>query len=163
MNVWDTTAVKVSMAADSGAALSDAVKLRKNILIMTETAEKAVLEPADPGGWSHDLRAALAVRIALLNDCPALATHYRAAIGSTNLTVVADPTSQNVPDELKHCIPFVDSVATEPANITEADIRSLQDAGVADADIVRLSELNAFLAYQIRLVAGLSLMTETEA
>jgi uncharacterized protein YciW len=36
----------------------------------------------------------------------------------------------------------------------------LQSAGIADADIVRLSELIAFVSYQIRLVAGLRLMAE---
>ena len=41
---------------------------------------------------------------------------------------------------------------------TRLDIADLQAAGVADADIVRLAELNAFLAYQIRVIAGLRLM-----
>ena len=53
---------------------------------------------------------------------------------------------------------FTDQVATRPSAITAADIQNLQDAGIADADIVRLTELNAFLAYQIRLDAGLALM-----
>ena len=163
MDVWNTTAVKVSMAGESGAAVTDAVKLRENIMIMTETAENAVLRPADPGGLPHELRAALAVRIALLNDCPALAAHYQSGIGSTKFCAVADPTSQDLPAELRSSIAFVDRVATKPADITEADIKALQASGMADADIVRLSELNAFLAYQIRLVVGLSLMTEAGA
>ncbi len=33
-------------------------------------------------------------------------------------------------------------------------------AGIAGADIVRLSELISFLSYQIRVVAGLRLMAE---
>ena len=36
-------------------------------------------------------------------------------------------------------------------------------AGVADPDIVRLCELNAFLAYEIRLIAGLRLLREKAA
>ena len=39
-----------------------------------------------------------------------------------------------------------------------AQLDALKSAGIADADIVRLAELNAFLAYQIRLIAGLKLM-----
>ena len=35
----------------------------------------------------------------------------------------------------------------------------LQGAGISDADIVRLCELNAFLAYQFRLIAGLRLLS----
>ena len=34
---------------------------------------------------------------------------------------------------------------------------------LADADIVRLAEINAFLAYQIRVVAGLRLLKGGEA
>ena len=41
----------------------------------------------------------------------------------------------------------------------ESKFAALKAAGTTDADIVRLCELNAFLAYQLRLVAGLKLMT----
>jgi uncharacterized protein YciW len=37
---------------------------------------------------------------------------------------------------------------------------ALRTAGLDDADIVRLSELIAFVSYQIRVVAGLRLMAE---
>jgi len=36
----------------------------------------------------------------------------------------------------------------------------LSISGLDDADIVRLSELIAFLSYQIRVIAGLRLMAE---
>ena len=42
--------------------------------------------------------------------------------------------------------------------MTAADVSDLQRAGISDADIVRLAELVAFMAYQLRLVAGLRLM-----
>jgi uncharacterized protein YciW len=38
------------------------------------------------------------------------------------------------------------------------DVASLRAAGVSDADIVRLCELVAFVAYQSRVLAGLRLM-----
>ena len=38
------------------------------------------------------------------------------------------------------------------------DISKLQAVGVSDADIVRLCELIAFVAYQVRVAAGLRLM-----
>ena len=53
----------------------------------------------------------------------------------------------------------MDKVAAHTRDIAADDIAALQDAGVTDADIVRLCELNAFLAYQIRVVSGLQLMT----
>ena len=58
---------------------------------------------------------------------------------------------------------FVDKVANDTRNIDAQDIAGLQTAGVSDADIVRLCELVAFLAYQLRVVAGLRLMTGAAA
>jgi uncharacterized protein YciW len=52
----------------------------------------------------------------------------------------------------------VDLVTCSPKDATRADIVALQRAGVADADIVRLSQLIAFVNYQVRVVAGLRLM-----
>ena len=45
----------------------------------------------------------------------------------------------------------------------EQDIAALKAAGVGEADIVRLSELAAFVNYQLRVVAGLKLLKEIEA
>ena len=39
-------------------------------------------------------------------------------------------------------------------------VLALRTAGLDDSDIVRLSELSAFVSYQIRVVAGLRLMAE---
>ena len=48
--------------------------------------------------------------------------------------------------------------STVSANLAAGLARNGFRVGVADADIVRLAELNAFLAYQIRVIAGLRLM-----
>ena len=55
-------------------------------------------------------------------------------------------------------IPFVDKAAHATKDIVAEDILKLQAVGVSDADIVRLCELIAFVAYQVRLVVGLRLM-----
>ena len=104
------------------------------------------------------LRLALAARIAHLNNADNLATAYREKLGGSRFADIADPTKANTHTDLAACLAFTDQVATRPSAITAADIQNLQDAGIADADIVRLTELNAFLAYQIRLDAGLALM-----
>ena len=55
-------------------------------------------------------------------------------------------------------IPFEDKAANDTKNIVAEDISKLQAVGVSDADIVRLCELIAFVAYQMRVAAGLRLM-----
>uniref|UniRef100_UPI000C1A8623 hypothetical protein n=1 Tax=Oceaniglobus indicus TaxID=2047749 RepID=UPI000C1A8623 len=129
---------------------------RAKIFEMTQTAEDAVLAPADPGGISHDLRAALAARIARLNTEEDLAERYGARI--TGDATLADPGQDGRAQGLDAIVAFMDKVAVHTAQVRAEDVEALKSAGVSDADIVRLAELNAFLAYQIRLIAGLRLM-----
>ena len=51
-------------------------------------------------------------------------------------------------------------MAVDVKKVTEDDISALRSAGISEEDIVRLSELIAFVSYQIRLVAGLKLMVQ---
>lgn len=151
----DSTALKqVGIAADG--ALSEATAGRASIFEMTQAAEDAVLRPKDQGPWSHELRAALAARIARLNAEADLAAQY--AEGAGAFADLADPANDGAAQGLAEVVSFMDKVAADTRNVAAADISGLQAAGVADADIVRLAELNAFLAYQIRVIAGLRLM-----
>ena len=76
-----------------------------------------------------------------------------------NNAVIADPTQDGACLGLAPVVAFMDKVAMEAHAVTAADIAGLQGAGISDADIVRLCELNAFLAYQFRLIAGLRLLS----
>jgi len=115
-----------------------------------------VLRPHQTGRWSHPLRAALAARIATLNAEPQLAADY--AEGAGDFAALADPAQDGAAQGLAEVVAFMDKVAADTRHVSAGDIAALQAAGVADADIVRLAELNAFLAYQIRVIAGLRLM-----
>lgn len=147
----DTTALSIAAAG-----ISAAVMARANIFEMTQAAEDAVLCPKDEGPWPHALRAALAARIAVLNDETDLAAHY--ASQAADFAALADPASDGSGQGLAVVVSFMDKVAADTRNVSAQDIAGLQAAGVADTDIVRLAELNAFLAYQIRVIAGLRLM-----
>lgn len=138
------------------------MKARQDVFVMTRQAQAAVLAPADGGAWSHDFRAALATRIATANNNPYLANIYgKAAAGSPYAELAA---TDHVPSDLvqQKVVAFMDKVANNTKAIAAEDISTLQQAGVADADIVRLCELNAFLAYQIRVAAGLASLIEGE-
>ena len=139
-----------------GSALGKAVEGRANVLEMTDMAEQAVLRPKDAGPWPHTLRSALAARIARLNGEVELAKRYSKDAGT--FLALADPNETGEAEGLAEVLAFVDKVTADTRHVVAADISRLQAAGVADADIVRLSELNAFLAYQLRVIAGLRLM-----
>jgi uncharacterized protein YciW len=144
--------------------LAGVLQARGDILEMTEAAHDAALRPADPGGISHGERAALATRVALLNREAELAERYRAMLAGTDPAhPLADPNFDGGGDaRLGAILAYMDRVAAAPREASAADVTAMQAAGVADADIVRVSQLNAFLAYQIRLIAGLRLMRDRQ-
>ncbi|NNE79475.1 MAG: hypothetical protein HKN18_04300 [Silicimonas sp.] len=153
MTHFETTILRQSgVTLDSD--LADTATARANIFDMTEATEAAVLRPKDFGGFPHDLRAALAARVARLAGDEDLALHF--ATDAEDRIALADPSTTDA--ELAGVLAFVDKVANQTRDITADDILALQAAGVSDADIVRLCELVAFLAYQTRVIAGLRLM-----
>jgi uncharacterized protein YciW len=108
--------------------------------------QQAVIAPADPGGLPPAARLFLASRIARLNGDEALAAYYAGG--------AAPPDDPRWPAILRH----VDLVTTRPKDARRADIAGLRDAGVTEPDIVRLSQLIAFVNYQARVIAGLRLI-----
>lgn len=156
----ESTALRSAGVTD-GTALAAVVAARKGLFEMTQGAEDAVLRPNDPGRWSHALRAAMAARIARLNGEDELSTDYEAAAGE--YAELADPTLKGDSGVLAAVLHFMDKVAADTRTVRSGDIEALQAAGVGDADIVRLAELNAFLSYQLRVIAGLRLMQEAGA
>ncbi len=155
MSLFGTSALKgASIKPDSTAA--NAVMSREKILIMTQAAEDAVLRPRECGAFGHELRAALAARVAHLAHDETLHAHYLALAGAQS--AFADPAETGEEHGLSEVLAFVDKVANETRDVVVEDIAALQATGTSDADIVRLCELVAFLAYQLRVVSGLRLM-----
>ena len=149
-----------------GGATYQALLERADVMAMTQKAQAAALLPMDPGGLSHAERAALAVRVARLHGDAGLAAHYESLMETAgaggSVATLADPAFKAGDDaRLAALIAYTDLVSLAPKDTVAGDIMALQAAGVADADIVRLAELTAFLAYQIRVVAGLKLMQAT--
>lgn len=133
-------------------ALSEALKARGPIFDMIDQAERAVLSPVEPGGIPHDMRHALAARIAHLGGREDLAARYGAGLDA-GLTRIAQGAADDTP-----IVRFMDRVATQTRDVTDQDVADLTAAGVDEADVVRLCELNAFVSFQLRLLGGLRLM-----
>lgn len=163
-NLFETVVPKAAgITADH--PLAAAMLARENIVELSQKTHDAALTPNACGGLSHVVRGALACRIARHNDEAVLAEHFFAMIGdgddAQTASSVADVTFDGGGDEkLKALVRYTDLVATEPKKASAKDIEALTSAGVPDDDIVRLSELIAFVSYQIRFVAGLRLMAE---
>lgn len=155
------TIIESLVAIRPGSALADAMEKRAEILRLSEAAHDAVLLPRDPGGLSHGLRAALAARMARQNGNEALAGHYdglveRAAESTT--APLAQPGTSVDDGRIAEIVRHADRLTLAPREATRGHIEALRGAGVTDADIVRLSELTAFVNYQVRVIAGLALI-----
>ena len=136
-----------------------ALQHRADILKQTDIALQAVLSPQETGAFSHDKRAALACRIARISGNEQLALFYRGHITGTDVDAICDPTFDGGDDtRLKAVLAFTDLVSGHPRDATENNINTLKSVGITDPDIVRLAELNAFLAYHIRVIEGFVLM-----
>ncbi|ACE92351.1 MULTISPECIES: CMD domain-containing protein [Rhizobium] len=155
------TLIETLASVRPGSALAEAMEKRAEILRLSEAAHDAVLLPRDPGGLSYGLRAALAARMARHNRNEALASHYdglveRAAEAFT--AKLAQP-GANVRDErIAAIVKHADRLTIAPREATRGHIEELRSLGINDADIVRLSELAAFVNYQVRVIAGLALI-----
>jgi hypothetical protein len=156
VSVFDATALAAAgVGADSVSAA--AVRGRANIFEMTEAAEKAVLRPADCGAFPHDLRAALAA-----GSRETRATRrWRSAISPARARRRRCPRPPMRMAIWRSCSTSSIVSAESRATWTAEDVARLRAGGVSDADIVRLCELVAFVAYQIRVVAGLRLLGGT--
>lgn len=154
---FDTSVTKAAGITASN-PIATAIQERGEIFAKTATAEEAVLRPRQPGLLTHDLRAALAARIAAANGEADEAARYAATVQDSAVQALATPGTSSDDAWVQAIVVFTDKVATNPRDIIAEDITALKAAGVEDADIVRAAELNAFLAYQLRLIAGLRLL-----
>ncbi len=159
MDIFETIVAKAA-GISAASPLAEVLSGRSDILELTEKSHDAALRPKQPGGLTHSERAALACRIALLNNEAVLARHYDNLIGD-GILAIADTGFDGGGDiRLRAILRHTDLVTVDPKEAAGGDISALKSAGIAEADIVRLSQLIAFVSYQIRLVAGLRLMAE---
>jgi uncharacterized protein YciW len=140
-----------------GAPVFDLRALRPEFLHGAETCRATVLEPADDLGLNRALRAAIAHRVARTASDEALLGEYPLP-DDPALRALAE--SGELPDRrLAAIAAHADMIASEPGRAAEADLHRLLDAGLTVPQIVALSELLAFVCFQMRVVHGLSLLS----
>ena len=161
-----TTLIETIVGVPAASRLGHALNARTEILRLSEAAHDAVLLPREPGGLSHGLRAALAARMCRHVGDEALTAHYESYLahsGDLDLALLARPGGV-CGDPLHDAMArHADLLTLSPRESTRQDIAALKAVGVSEADIVRLSELGAFVNYQLRVLAGLRLLKEVEA
>lgn len=141
---------------------------RVDVLSHAEASYRALLEPQDPAGVSLVERALVALRVAALTHSDALAAQQRARLeqlGATSVLIAAaaQPSDDAALSERERAIlRHVDLLSLRPIDTTRADIEALSAHGLGARDVVTISQLIAFLHFQVRVLAGLRALGGTQ-
>jgi uncharacterized protein YciW len=138
-----------------GSAISQLRAQRPDIVRHTQGSHDVLLSPSDPGGLSLAERALVAARVAELSGHAGLTRHYRSLLDER----------RNPPESQRQVtiLLYVERVTTAPGTALPGHIDALRAAGLSARDIVALTQIVAFVSYQVRAAVGLALLAKEKA
>ncbi len=143
------------IGATPDSALHQTRALRPDIVRHTQGSHDVLLSPADPGGLSLAERALIAARVAELSGHTGLTGHYRSLLSERDNPVQ----SERQDTILRH----VERVTIAPGTALPEHIHALTAVGLDARDIVALTQIVAFVSYQVRAAIGLGLLSQEKA
>ena len=143
------------IGAAPGSSVSQLRAQRPDIVRHTQGSHDVLLSPADPGGLSLAERALVAARVAERSGHASLAGHYRALLAGRG-----DPPHGKRLDAI---LGHVERVTIAPGAALPAHIEALRAVGLDARDIVALTQIVAFVSYQVRAAVGLTLLAQEKA
>lgn len=160
--------LETAAGVPSSGPLAEALTMRGKLMELTQASYEAALLPNDAGNLPASLRAALACRMARICQQAGLTQHYADLLAGYGDD--ADPYQLALPGQMPPAdnqrlvamVDYVDLVTERPRDASEATIGSLRTVGIDEADIVRLAGLVAFVNYQLRVAAVLSVMGKSQ-
>ena len=154
--------VETLLGIAPGSPLAELRGQRAAIRQHTEGAWRELVLPEHPGGVSLAERAALALRVALRGGHDGLAAQIRGLpVPAEALAAAADTAPAE--GRLGLLLRYADLVAETSERCGQAEIDALGAAGLSPQDIVAVTQLIAFIPFQIRLLAGLRALQEEAA
>jgi len=155
--------VDASVPLAEGSAVHAVRHQRDKVLAATQGSYEALFDPALSGPPLVE-RLLAAHAIARSAGSVALQTHYRARLDALQapLSAVQRAAADGAPVEslgedprLQVVLAFTRTLADRPVEGDREALLKLPAAGLATAEVVALAQLIAFVAYQVRVVAGL--------
>jgi uncharacterized protein YciW len=138
-----------------GSALSRLRAQRPAIVRHTQGSHDVLLSPDDPGGLSLAERSLVAARAAELSGHVGLAGHYRGLLAQRG----DPPHGKRLDTILQH----VARVTVAPGTALPGHIDALSAVGLDARAIVALTQIVAFVSYQVRAATGLALLAGEQA
>jgi uncharacterized peroxidase-related enzyme len=140
-----------------GSAMHTVRHQRHKVVAATQGSDDALFDPALAGiGLAERLLVAL--HIVRLAGSATLASHYRArllALPALSSVEQAALDARPVMGRLQVMLDFAATLTDNPVAGDRDALLRLPAAGLATAEVVALAQLIAFVAYQLRVVAGL--------
>lgn len=140
--------------------------LRPDVVRHTQGSYDKLFAPADAADLTAVERAQVALRVAALNASSTLLAHYRRQLVELGVTpeqmTLLEQSEQSVKLDPRTTaiMRHVDLITRTPGAATPADLTALGAAGLSVTAIVTLSQLIAFLSFQVRTLAVLSVLAE---
>jgi uncharacterized protein YciW len=134
---------------------------RPEVQINTDASRALLFSDTLPTSLSVADRYAIAAYAARLSGDPELEGHYLTQAGEAGLdydiqhAVAVGDVEALDDDRLRTVLAYVEVLVRRPREGDRAWIAALQTAGLTPDDVVALSQLIAFLTYEIRLTSGL--------
>jgi alkylhydroperoxidase domain protein/CMD domain protein len=153
------------LGIDDGSALAALRAQRPEATTHAQGSYRALFIDPSATTVTQVERLATALRVASLHQEPALVEHYTAQFRATDgasekviAAVLAGPEAAGLSARLRAILAHVDLLVIRPAAATPADLQKLRAAGLADAEVVTVSQIIAYTSFQIRVFVGLALL-----
>jgi CMD domain protein len=135
---------------------------RPDLTRFSQASYESLLEPETDDGLPRKEREMVALRVALLTPDERLAKWHedRLAVGSETAATVAAVTdfpavSPDLTPREVAILRHTDLLTRRPTEAEPSDIEALRVVGLSTLEIVTLSQLIAFVAFQVRVLATL--------
>jgi uncharacterized protein YciW len=141
---------------------------RDKVVAATQSSHDAMFSHAVQGLPRTD-RLLVALHACRVSKAPNLAAHYREELAVENAdTAVVDAVDRGdiaslADARLRAMLDFAGKLIARPIEGDRAAIQALAAHGLSTPALVALSQLVAFLSYQVRVVAGLKALAAAEA
>jgi alkylhydroperoxidase domain protein len=147
----DVDVIASLAGVDASSSLAELRGRRPEAASHAQGSYAALFDPAVSSGLADAERFAVAAYVAELHGADDAVRHYRARLADAG-----DASGRS--DALRH---HAELLARRPVDARPRDLQVLADAGLSTPEIVTLSQVIAFVAFQVRVVAGLRVLGPT--
>lgn len=148
----------------AGSAVHAVRHQRAKVVAATQGSYESIFDPALSGAPSLTERLLAAHAIARLAGSAVLEGHYRERLQALPLTPPQQAALDGQPPSsdarLQAILAFTRTLTERPVDGDQVALLQLPAAGLATPEVIALAQLIAFVAYQLRVVAGLQALVE---